>query len=72
LGFTQITEQFPTAGPEGGVRFRISPALIGTFLPHRTQVLESFLNAPPSCPPTPLLASSSASRTSTLGGATTH
>jgi hypothetical protein len=75
LGFTQITEQFPIAAPEGGARFRISPALTGTFLPHRKQVLESFLKAPPSCQPTPSPpagGSPSQSRISTLGGATTH
>ncbi|HEU4411955.1 MAG TPA: hypothetical protein VFS43_42330 [Polyangiaceae bacterium] len=44
-GFTHVSERDPEPAPEGGLRFRISPALTGTFLPHRKAVLESFLSA---------------------------
>jgi hypothetical protein len=40
--FTHSTE-FTETGPEG-TRFRISDTLTANFLPHREQVLESFLN----------------------------
>lgn len=43
-GFVQNSE-FPEAGPDG-TRFQLSPALTGTFLPHRKVVFEAFLNAP--------------------------
>jgi hypothetical protein len=45
-GFVQSTE-FTEAGPDG-TRFQISGALTGTFLPHRGQVLQSFLDRLPS------------------------
>ncbi|MBN1210376.1 MAG: hypothetical protein JXB05_36320 [Myxococcaceae bacterium] len=43
-GFVHSSE-FTEAGPDGE-RFRISPALTGTFLPHRQQVLASYLDTP--------------------------
>jgi hypothetical protein len=45
-GFVHSTE-FTEAGPDG-TRFRLSAALTGTFLPHRAQVLQNFLNRRPS------------------------
>ncbi|MBU8895283.1 hypothetical protein DRW03_06920 [Corallococcus sp. H22C18031201] len=42
-GFVHVTEQLEP-GPFG-TRFRISPALTTTFLPHRKAVLETFLNS---------------------------
>jgi hypothetical protein len=42
--FVHSTE-FTEAGPEGE-RFQISPALTGTFLPHRQGVLASYLDTP--------------------------
>jgi hypothetical protein len=45
-GFVQSTE-FTEAGPDG-TRFVLSGALTGTFLPHRAQVLQNFLNRRPS------------------------
>jgi hypothetical protein len=42
-GFVHVAEQ-TEPGPFGP-RFRISPALGGTFLPHRKAVLETFLNS---------------------------
>jgi hypothetical protein len=45
-GFVQATE-FTEAGPDG-TRFVLSSALTGTFLPHRAQVLQNFLNRRPS------------------------
>lgn len=44
-GFTHVSEMDPMQSPEGGLRFRTSQALTGTFLPHRKAVLENFLNA---------------------------
>jgi hypothetical protein len=41
-GFVHVQEQ--TEPGVFGPRFRISPALIGTFLPHRKAVIETFLN----------------------------
>jgi hypothetical protein len=43
LRFVHISEQ-TEPGPDGP-RHRISPALTGTFIPHRKAVLETFLNA---------------------------
>ncbi|WP_224368579.1 NBR1-Ig-like domain-containing protein [Hyalangium versicolor] len=43
-GFVHSTE-FTETGPDG-TRFVISPALTGTFLPHRQQVLANFLDTP--------------------------
>ncbi len=45
-GFVQATE-FTEAGPDG-TRFQLSGALTGTFLPHRGQVLEAFIDRAPS------------------------
>ncbi|MBZ4422455.1 hypothetical protein [Myxococcus sp. RHSTA-1-4] len=45
LTFVHVSEQSPESGPDGQ-RFRISPALTDVFLPHRKQVLESFLSMP--------------------------
>lgn len=45
-GFVQSTE-FTETGPDG-TRFQISGALTGTFLPHRAQVLQSFIDRLPS------------------------
>ena len=42
LGFTHVGE-FTEPGPEGS-RFQLSPALTGTFLPHRKTILERFLS----------------------------
>ena len=42
-GFTHVSERDPEAAPEGGLRFRVSPALTNVFLPHRKTVLASFL-----------------------------
>ncbi|MBZ4420777.1 hypothetical protein [Myxococcus sp. RHSTA-1-4] len=85
LGFTHV-EEFTEAGPDGS-RFRISPALTNVFLPHRKQVLESFLLNPslagPSSAPEESLAGPIAvddgvesvaapTRVRTLGGSTTH
>ncbi|WP_233582418.1 RCC1 domain-containing protein [Corallococcus sp. CA053C] len=47
LGFTHTSEITET-GPEG-VRFRLSPAVLDVFLPHRKAVLEEFLNRPRPC-----------------------
>ncbi|WP_244237373.1 RCC1 domain-containing protein [Corallococcus llansteffanensis] len=47
LSFTH-TSEFTENGPEG-LRFRISPALLNVFLPHRKGVLEDFLNRPRPC-----------------------
>jgi hypothetical protein len=44
LGFTHIAET-TEVGPDGP-RFRISSALTSVFLPHRKQVLESYLQSP--------------------------
>jgi hypothetical protein len=44
--FVHNSEQAPEAGPDG-LRFRLSPAMTSTFLPHRKAVLEAFLNAAP-------------------------
>jgi hypothetical protein len=44
LGFVHVSERDPETTIDGVVRFRISPALIGDFLPKRQQVLEDFLN----------------------------
>jgi hypothetical protein len=43
LDFTHVSEQ-TDQGPDGP-RHRISPALAGTFIPHRKQVLDAFLSA---------------------------
>jgi hypothetical protein len=43
LDFTHVSEQ-TDQGPDGP-RHRISPALAGTFIPHRKQVLDTFLTA---------------------------
>jgi hypothetical protein len=43
LGFTHISEQ-TDLGPDGP-RHRISPALVGTFIPRRKQVIDTFLAA---------------------------
>ncbi|WP_224370092.1 hypothetical protein [Hyalangium versicolor] len=43
LRFVHISEQTET-GPDGP-RHQISPALTGTFIPHRKAVLETFLNS---------------------------
>lgn len=45
-GFVQSSE-FTENGPDG-LRFVISPALTDVFLPHRAQVLQTFLNRLPS------------------------
>jgi len=45
-GFVQSTE-FTEPGPDG-TRFLLSGALVGTFLPHRAQILQGFLNRRPS------------------------
>jgi hypothetical protein len=42
LGFVHISEQ-TDPGPDGP-RFRISPALVNVFIPHRRAVFETFLN----------------------------
>lgn len=42
-GFVHNSE-FTEVGPDGN-RFRLSPALISTFLPHRKGILETYLNA---------------------------
>ncbi|WP_338863372.1 hypothetical protein [Myxococcus stipitatus] len=47
LGFTHISEATEN-GPEG-TRFRISPALLNVFLPHRKAVLEEYLSRPRPC-----------------------
>jgi hypothetical protein len=44
LGFVHVAET-TEIGPEGE-RFRISPALTATFLPHRKLVMEQFLTSP--------------------------
>ncbi|MFL5347053.1 MAG: hypothetical protein ACJ8AT_19890 [Hyalangium sp.] len=43
LDFTHTSEQ-TDQGPDGP-RHRLSPALVGTFIPHRKQVLDTFLSA---------------------------
>lgn len=43
--FVHSTE-FTEPSPEGGDRFQISPALTGTFLPHRQSVLANYLDTP--------------------------
>ncbi|WP_224365140.1 hypothetical protein [Hyalangium versicolor] len=43
LGFTH-TSELTDPGPDGP-RHRLSPALVGTFLPHRKEVLDTFLSA---------------------------
>jgi hypothetical protein len=45
LVFVHVSELGASAGPDGGQRFPISPALTGTFLPHRKAVLEAFLQS---------------------------
>ncbi|WP_240359520.1 hypothetical protein [Pyxidicoccus trucidator] len=47
LGFTH-TSEFTESGPDG-IRFRLSPALLTVFLPHRKSVNEEFLNRPHPC-----------------------
>ena len=47
LGFTHTSEQ--TESSADGPRHLLSPALTGTFLPHRKTVLEGFLNKPTTC-----------------------
>ncbi len=47
LAFTHTSEQ--TESSADGPRHLISPALTGTFLPHRKAVLEGFLNKPTTC-----------------------
>jgi len=42
LGFVHISEQ-TEPGPDGP-RFRISPALVNVFIPHRRAIFETFLN----------------------------
>ena len=44
LGFVHILETATEAAPQGGLRHRLSPALLDEFLPHREQVLEDFLS----------------------------
>jgi hypothetical protein len=52
LGFVHVSEVSPDTGPDGQ-RFRLSPALMDVFLPHRRAVLENFLSSPaPVCGPT--------------------
>jgi hypothetical protein len=78
MGFVH-TSEFTEAGPDG-TRFRISNALIGTFLPAREAIMESFLNAPScvTCNPgfdvssAPLRTGSEAAAVPTLGGRRTH
>jgi hypothetical protein len=43
LGFTHVSELSVVAGPNGP-RFQQSPALLGTFLPHRVGVLQAYLD----------------------------
>ena len=50
--FTHVSERATEASPDGGTRFQLSPALTGTFLPHRNTVLTNFLigsDAQPRC-----------------------
>jgi hypothetical protein len=47
LVFTHTSEQ--TESSSNGPRHILSSALVGTFLPHRKSVLESFLNKPSTC-----------------------
>jgi hypothetical protein len=47
LFFTHTSEQ--TESIPDGPRHLLSPALLNTFLPHRKNVLESFLNKPTTC-----------------------
>lgn len=42
---TELPEQDPE-GPTGSQRFQLSTALTGTFLPHRAQVMDTFLRKP--------------------------
>jgi hypothetical protein len=42
-GFTHVDERTTVAGPNGP-RFPQSPALTGTFLPHRSVVFQAYLN----------------------------
>jgi hypothetical protein len=44
LGFVHVSEALRETGPDGTLRFQISPALTNVFLPHRKAVLEAFLN----------------------------
>ena len=53
LGFVHVSERDPETTTDGVVRFRISPALIGDFLPKRQQVLEDFMNEHLVKPPKP-------------------
>jgi hypothetical protein len=46
LGFTHVTER-ETETIDGQLGFRISPALVAVFLPHRQQILENYLNNKP-------------------------
>lgn len=47
LSFTHTSEQTETSAE--GPRHHLSPALLNTFLPHRKNVLEAFLNRPTTC-----------------------
>jgi hypothetical protein len=48
LGFTHVSERDVDLEIVGGVtRFKISPALMDQFLPHRKQVAEDYLNEVP-------------------------
>jgi hypothetical protein len=44
LGFVHVSDIASEPSPLGGNRWRISPALAGTFLPHRASVMETYLN----------------------------
>jgi hypothetical protein len=49
LGFVHVSER-ETDTVDGVTRFRLSPALVDHFLPHRKQVVEDFLNNKPRPP----------------------
>jgi hypothetical protein len=46
LGFVHVSER-ETETLDGVTRYRLSPALIDHFLPHRKQIIEDFLNEKP-------------------------
>jgi hypothetical protein len=47
LGFTHVSEQITTVGPDGVTRFALSPALLDAFLPARKTVMDGFLDDKP-------------------------
>ncbi len=51
LGFVHTSESRGACGDGNFDCFRISPALENSFLPHREQVMEDFLNGGPCCDP---------------------